>query len=387
MGAAIANRSVTVSEQTHAAGQQLLELNDLDAIWEKIILARTNDAGFRGAAPMNEPINVGIPLPDCPLEATILAADGSQIYPDTHGPVLYYLINVGVFVYLHGSEALPECITEPQLFYDNQDIRNPDGRVIPNAAINAQRAVYEMQLLARETVAHRHLTRPILSLYDGPLLGLIMGKEVPNAIELTNNYHEAMGTLRDVGAALVGYVDRPNSTFVVSTIYLMSLDPEYVTRNHLQTAGPLEGLSDRDLYQWILGSGERSGLMVQQSPQNKNYKERSVEQEVVFFYVNVSAPYQEAYLARVEIPMWVATSKTMVDAVHALVYAQCQITDRYPYSLTRADEVAVVPGFEKRALDEMIAVELLRNQQPVEMSQKLNTKGMARHGREQHQGV
>jgi hypothetical protein len=127
--------------------------------------------------------------------------------------------------------------------------------------------------------------------------------------------------------------------------------------------------------------------MIQQSPQNKNYKERSVDQEVVFFYVNVSAPYQEAYLARVEIPMWVATSKAMVDSVHALVYAQCQITDRYPYSLTRADEVAVVPGFEKRALDEMIAVELLRNQQPVEMSQKLSIKGMARHGREQHQGV
>jgi len=387
MGAAIANRSVTVGEQTRAAGQQLLELNDLDAIWEKIYLARTNDAGFRGAAPMDEPINVGIPLPECPSVATILAADGSQIYPDTHGPVLYYLTNIGVFVYPHGSDSLPDCVTEPQLFYENQDVRNPDGRVIPNAAINAHRAVYEMQLLARETVARRNLSRPLLSLYDGPLLGLIMGKEVPNAHELTDNYHEAMGLLHNVGAALCGYVDRPNSTFVVGTIYLMSLDPEYVTRSHLQTAGPLEGLSDRDLYQWILRPGERCGLMVQQSPQNKNYKERSVDQEVVFFYVNVSAAYQEAYLARVEIPMWVATSKAMVDSVHALVYAQCQITDRYPYALTRADEIAVVPSFEKRALDEMIAVELLRNEQPVEMSQKLSTKGMARHGREQHQGV
>src|SRR5262249_53919822 len=107
----------------------------------------------------------------------------------------------------------------------------------------------------------------------------------------------------------------------------------------------------------------------------------------VFFYMNVAAAHQEPYLARVEIPMWVARDKAMVDALHALIYAQCQITDRYPYALTRADEVAVVPTFEKRALDEMIAVELLRHDQRLEISQKLNTKNLARHGHDQYQGV
>ena len=87
------------------------------------------------------------------------------------------------------------------------------------------------------------------------------------------------------------------------------------------------------------------------TPQNKTYKERSADQEIVFFYLNVSSPTQEPYLARIEIPMWVAQDKALVNAVHALIYSQCQITDRYPYALTRADEVAVVPTFEKRALD------------------------------------
>src|SRR6266568_5121124 len=98
-----------------------------------------------------------------------------------------------------------------------------------------------MQLLARETMQRRHLTRPLVAMYDGPLLGFIMGKDVPKANELTNSYHEAIAVLHDVRAGLVGYVDRPKSTFVVGTIYLMGLDDNRITRTNLQTAGHLEG--------------------------------------------------------------------------------------------------------------------------------------------------
>ncbi len=389
MGVALADRNNTVAEQTQLAGQRLMELNDLDAIWDRIMLARANDAGFRGAAPMEgalaEPINEAIPLVECPLRATILAADGSQIYPDPHGATLYWLSNIGVFIYYHGDDSRPDAITEPQLFYEDEDVRDSEGRVIANAAINARRAVYEMQLLARETMQRRDLPRPLLAMYDGPLLSFIMGKEIPNAARLTNDYHEAMGILRDVGAGLVGYVDRPKSTFVVNTIYLMNIDEEDVQRKNLQTAGALEGLTDRDLYQWVLAPGDRCGLMVQQSPQNKGYRERDPDQEIVFFYMNVSAAHQEPYLARVEIPMWVAREKALVGAIQALIYYQCQITDRYPYALTRADEIAVVHAHEKRALDEMIGIELLRNQQHLEMSQKLNAKTLARQERQRHQ--
>jgi len=128
-------------------------------------------------------------------------------------------------------------------------------------------------------------------------------------------------------------------------------------------------------------------LMVQQSPQNKEYREINPDHEIAFFYLNVASPLQEPYLARIEVPMIVASNKPLVDAVHALVYAQCQITDRYPYALTRADEIAVVHPHEKRALDELISIEMLKNQQHIETSQKLSTKGMARSGREAFKGL
>ncbi len=351
------------------------------------MLARERDAGFRGAAPFNEPINRPIPLPNRVEVATLLAADGSQIYPDLHGAALYWLTNIGVFIYHHGPDQLPELVSEPQLYYQEEEVRELDGRVIANAAINARRAVYEMQLLARETERCREMAEPLVAIYDGPLLLIPMGREISNANELTAGYHEAMSFIQDAGASLLGYVDRPTSRFVVYTIYLMSLEPDEIWRGSLYTCGSLEGLSDADLYRVLLGPGERSGLMIQQSPQNKEYKEKyDNDQEIVFFYLNVASTYQDPYLARIEIPMWVARHKARVDAVHALIYDQCQITDRYPYVLVRADETAVVHPHEKRALDEMIAVELLRNRQPIETSQKLNSKSLARYGNSQFEG-
>lgn len=391
MGLALADRNVTVAEQTRLAGEYLMQLNDLEAIWKQILIARQNDAGFRGAAPLDEPINLAFPLPPTPPEATLFAADGSQVYPDTHGPTPYWLTNIGVFIYHHrndpNADILPEIVVEPLLFYEESDVRDPDGRLIANAAINARRSVYEMQLLSSVTLRNAKLPRPLIALYDGPLLGMPMGKEVMNATMLTADYHEAIDFLWDIGAGLLGYVDRPSSRFVVYTIYLMTLEPEEITRARLQSAS-LEGLTDADLYKVLLGPGQRSGLLIQQSPLNKDYKDRHGDhQEIVFFYLNTAGAEQEPYLARVEIPMWVARDKTMINAIHALLYAQCQITDRYPYALTRADEIAVVHPAEKRELDEMIAVELLRHRQPMEMSQKLNTKDLARYGRQQHTGV
>jgi hypothetical protein len=384
MGRSLATRTVTVASQTRDAGERLMQFNDLDAIWEKIMVARDHDAGFRGAAPYMEPVNQAIACPDCPSSALLLASDGSQIYPDAHGAALYWLTNIGVFVYPMGGTGLPEAITEPRLFFDDKYVRDSEGRIIANAAINAWRSTFEMQMLARESRHRRDRTKLMLALYDGPLLSLPKGKEVPNANQLEDDYHEALGIMFDLRAGLAGYVDRPKSTFVVNMIYLMTLEDDQIVRSRLQTAGPFEGLSDRDLYQWILGPGDRSGVMIQQSPQNKQYALRDPNNEIAFFYLNVAGPTQEAYLARVEVPLWIARDTVLVGAIHALIYDQCRLTDRFPYALTRADEIAVVQSFEKQTLDEMIAIELLQHNQQLEISKKLDTKGMARSFHQQH---
>lgn len=64
---------------------------------------------WRGAIPIGEPLDAAIDPPPHPSHLTIVAGDGSQIYPDTHGIALYYLINIGTIVFRHGSGQFDRC--------------------------------------------------------------------------------------------------------------------------------------------------------------------------------------------------------------------------------------------------------------------------------------
>ena len=388
MGRALAARNITMSERLEDAWQRLQRLTDLGTIHDRIQLARQRDAGFRGAAPLHEAVNRPYPLPASPDVATILAVDGSQIYPNMHAAAVYYLINIGVFVYHHGVEHLPEQFTEPRLFYSEDVVRDKYGQVVTNAAVNARRAVAEIQVLSRECWHRRGLPTSLLAISDGPLL-FWTGREVPDHPRLEADYLGSLVHMHDVHAAkvlegtsasLVGYVDRPSSTFLVGLLHLMDLAEEEVRHSQLTTHGALEGLVDAPLLHRLLQPGERSALMVQQSPQNKAYHDKGESYEIAFFYLNVGNDERGYHMARVEMPMWVAREPALVNQVHSLLYDQCGMMWRYPYALTRADEVAVVRAHERSQLDEMIEVELRRNAQVVEHSEKLESK-VSRHGR------
>ena len=395
MGRWVEHQGVVLSQRAQSAWDRFDELvGDMDAVRKRIALVRKRDAGFRGAAPpdeIDEPITRAYPLPPLPPRATLLAADGSQIYPSLHAPALYYLINVGVFIYHHGMDALPEEFVEPQLHYEKSALRDKQGRLITNTTVNARRTLQELHVLQREASARRELPFPLIALADGPLLWWA-NKEITDGRKLEQRHWEYLGHFYDLHdhmhshheqpAALVGYVDRPSSAFLVGLLHLMSLVEEAVQTKYLHTNGEFEGVEDSALMFRLLGPGERSAILVQQSPTNKRYHDRNPNLEIAFFYLNVGTE-GHFHLARVEIPMWVAKDRRAVDAVHALLYAQCEIMWRYPYALTRADELAVVRGHEKDHLSQMIELRLRENAQAVEYSQKQASKSV-RHGRKQY---
>lgn len=392
MGRMMSYRFQEVSERAQLAQESFWQLASNEAIWERIKLARERDAGYRGAALLeiegreSERPNARYELPEIPEKATVIAVDGSQVYPDQHSAVLYFLTNIGVFTFYHGEDILPEQYTEPILYYSDTYLRDPEGQLITNTAVNARRNVLEMQTLTRKAWEYRQRPAPLLALSDGPLL-FWLGRDVPDAKIMMDDYmatlikmydiHNYMQTLHQHNASLVGYIDRPTSRFIVSLLQLMMLDEEDVRSAVLDQPGIFEGLDDRWLLSSLLGPGDRSALMVQQSPRNKEYRQKGVSYEIVFFYLNVG--YENApNVVRVEMPMWVARSRQSVNELHAIIYQQCRLMGRYPYALTRADELAVVRGTDKKGLDEMILVELMKYQQFSEESAKQTSKNQAR---------
>jgi hypothetical protein len=396
MGSMVERLDFDQNERLQLALERFEAANDLDAIHERIHLVRQSDiSGYRGAAPIDkphtEPINHIFPPPTQSTNVTIIAADGSQIYPNDQAPVHYYLINVGMYVYHQGVDHLPEQITLPTLAFHKAHVHDQFQRVISNRTVDARRTVAEMKALAEKAWEFRHTKQPIIVLYDNHLL-FTVDKEVAGYTEIVKSYHAAMTQLYDVQAngprtTLAGYVDNPHrSSMMIRLLYLMSLADEYDVKAHendLQTGGDLEGLRDKHLFNVILRPGERSAIMAQNSPRNLTFRQRGESYEIAFFYIKVGNANRSG-IARVDIPMWVARDRQAVDELHAVILQQCQMQGRnpYPYALTRADELAYVSSRDKAKLEELINMELRRNGlDPMVYNPKTRGKELARSDR------
>ncbi len=361
----------------------------LDKIRERVELVQgPTVSGYRGAVPlegdMYEEIDATYDAPPLPLTATIIGTDGSQIYPNEQAPVHYYLINIGMYVYHHGIDTVPEQFTLPILAFHKDHVHDRAGRVINNRTVDARRTVREMQELGKLAWELRGQTQPLLALYDNHLL-FGVSTDVLGHQAIMRDYRGGLVHLHDSGALLAGYVDNPvRSRVVVRMLHLLGLPDSEVGHADLSTGGELEGLRDIHLFEHILEPGQRSAIMVQNSPRNLDYKEGrggGPSYEIAFFYLKVSSGFRSA-IARVDIPMWVARDPESVDYLHALLVDQSSMQGRnpYPYVLTRADELAVVTSKDKSKLDELIRVELRKKQIPVSdgFSAKAFTKKMAR---------
>lgn len=319
----------------------------------------------RCARPTHEPLDAAFPAPEPPAQATILAADGSQIYPDPHGWALYYLINVGSLVYRHGSGQAPSAASAPLV----AQAVDAEGYLLAGERIDARRDVAEVQKLADLAEAEPP-GEPLVALLDSTLGLRAWSGAIPQAEQaaLGQSYETQVERIRRAGAALAGFLSRSRRAGAVNLLDLAQLDEAGETRS-----GPSPFLGLTDLLLWgDLRPGERSALFVEVG-----------DPPVYFFYLNTELPDAlpgvEAEPARIELPEWVARVPEKLNWVHALVYDQCRINSGYPYVLTRADELAIILNDEREALETMLLRAMSRQGLPLpRLSPKERQKRIAR---------
>lgn len=201
---------------------------DLPFVHQRIKLARRPDiSGYRGAAPLDVPYdevaNAHTIAAEPPPQAVILAADGSQIYPNYDSPTLYYLINIGIFAYYHGQERLPTQWTKPELVYTEELVKDSQKQLISGRTVNSRRTVEEMRALgAKSWELRRADTGLIIALHDGNLLKFFGGDDVEDGGGLLRDYIGTLVQLHDANTVLAGYVDNPRRS-TSANIYLIEL--------------------------------------------------------------------------------------------------------------------------------------------------------------------
>jgi hypothetical protein len=338
---------------------QLLDGNaaDLEGLRYKVQrVVQMYDSGLRCALPEKEALNDHFPLPALPARATVLCADGSQIFPDRHAEVDFGLINVGVIQACYGSRLAPQVHVSSRLLFD-EELYSASG-MISDALLALRRDLGERTTLAKLAAG---AAPPVITFTDG-LMEIWGARDFTSPAEVSEfqksveEYLEVLAQMQALHILTAGYVDNPRTTLVVRLLEV-AMTPEAELRN-IKRLQPLRGINDMDLYYPLLGDGERSPVFSVQSPSVEVYKGSLA---LHFFYLNVGRPGSPS-LARVEIPAWVAENPAWVDLLQSILVDQCRImgTRSYPYLLHRAHETAVVTLPEREQVVQMITQELSR---------------------------
>jgi hypothetical protein len=369
MGQALAQQQHQDADHLARASAALMRHAQVaDDLRRKITLAREVDASWRGAVPLGDRLDERRTCsPEAPA-ATLIAVDGSQIYPDRHGIAPYYLLNVGSITLRQRSGQAPLTASQPSLFFAEDELYDEKGRLRNEEQVNRQRDRSEVQTLASLGESERltsgaERSRLILALLDGPLLfwapsqaGDHEGQDETQ--RQLGHFTRQLSRLRRAQAVPIGYVDRPSSANVIRTLELADLPEEQISRENVRKRG-YGLLVDRMLFA-NLKPGERSALFASTAVLNDEYARAG--HRIVFSYINVARREgaENAVIARIELPEWAAQDEEALDKIVGALYADCELTG-VPYVLVRAHELAVVTSVERAEFESMLGQQMIRN--------------------------
>ncbi len=348
-------REKRLKDLRHSAFK-LLESNSnrIDHLRQKVQeVVHSHDPSLRCALPVAEELNAHFHLPELRESIIILAADGSQITPDRHAEVQFCVINVGTVQICLGEPEPAKTKVFSHLYYD-EELYTATG-TITDATLALRRDLNERLMLAELA---RQFSPPVVTFTDGPMelwggkAG--EGEEVSEFRTSLAAYIQVLANLHDLQVTTAGYVDKPGANLVLRLLEVANTSEKElvdIRKRHL-----LRGVSDFDLFKDLLEVGERSAVFALQSQSAKSY---TGPLALHFFYLNVGRQ-GHPWLARVEIPSWVAMNPPMLDNLHAVLFEQCRVMGSrpYPYLLHRAHETALVSHQEKEQITSMIVLEL-----------------------------
>ena len=332
------------------------------------------------------PISEAHPLPQRPERLTVIASDGSQIFPDRHEVANCYLINIGYVAIHYGTGERPVMSSLPTLFFKEEDVY-PEwaGRrsTVTRDMVGIKRGAMEFEQVAELAVMARDEGRTAAGLCDGTLiLWMLEGKPLDFRKEALASYLAAFDRLREVRVPVAGYISDPGSADVVNALRV-GLCPEHPPNCdgcpwkaqqesspgvNGQEAGrpglpcePVAGVTDDILFARTLKKGERSGVFGSVSKILEDYGPH----RTCFFYMNTGSE-----IARIEIPLWVADDPVLLDLVHATVCDQAEKGRGYPVVLSESHEKAVVRAAERELFYTFLRDTFVKNEVKAEVSLK-----------------
>ncbi len=332
-------------ERAHAA------LDDCAPTWEALRdRAQAQGRGPLRALPTSRP-DESHGCDPRPATVTVVATDGSQIFPDRHIEPSCYLLNIGRIAFHYGTLDPPLIQAEPSLRFRKQDLEmlsdDDDAQSSPldmtSEVVSALRDELELRWLFETARDERRSGRDVVAMADGTLIRWMLRGMKNRRLEdrLLGRYVAELDRFREHGIPVCSYVSRPANAEVVNLLRLHLDEEDWDT-----SPESLRGLHDRHLFEKRLEVGERSAVFLSRSEVLKVYGDH----RIVAFYVHGCGE-----VGRVEMPEWVAEQPEWLSLIHAVVLDQCEKGGGYPIILQEAHERAVVRMQEKDVFHRILA--------------------------------
>jgi hypothetical protein len=321
--------------------------------WEAVQAAVEEAQPRRLVAALREPPAGTQAAPERPTPITVVATDGSQIYPDRHVDPLFFLLNVSRVAVQYGTKEAPRLDAEPRLHFEDTLSDHVDEvlRSMTTELVSALRDEMELEQLLETAREAKVDGRPLLALADGTLIRWMIRGMNNEAAEdaLIARYTDYLQSFQQEAHPLGSYVSMPATTEVVNLLRFVvgELEAPAPALDVDRPPGPpLDGLLDRHVFDVLLDDGERSATFGSTSHIQDAYPAGT---EICYFYLRVPSPVGTGEIGRVEVPQWVADTPSLLDRIHATVLRECEKGDGYPLVLSEAHERAVIRGPERDA--------------------------------------
>jgi len=318
----------------------------------------------RLVAAMREAPTYTAEAPSRPTPVTVVATDGSQIFPDRHVDPMFFLLNVSQVAFQYGTQEAPLLSTTPELHFEGDLADHIDARPgsMTTDLVSALRDEMELAHLLAGARTAQVEDRPLVAVADGTLIRWMIRGMNNEAVEdrLIARYTEYLDAFRAEERPLASYISMPATTEVANLLRFVGGELEAPAPAGLPDGadGPaLDGLLDRHVFACTLAEGERSALFGSTSHIQDAYPP---ETRICYFYLKVPQSVGEGEIGRVELPAWVAERPLLVDRLHAVILRECEKGDGYPLALAEAHERAVIRADEREAFFRLMERRLRR---------------------------
>lgn len=266
---------------------------------------------------------------------TVLAVDGSQIYPDRHSGTSCFLINTGSVLLEYGkSSGQPVTLySRPQVF--TGDEKEYDGAQATEM-VNCKRQEFELQIGIEQSIEIKNKIgdTPFAFLFDGSLIFWHLESKEGNLKELfLNKYLSQLDQLYKEKILCAGYISLPKSKELVNLVRVQLCNFKIEGCKELEA---VNHLVDSSIARFYLQEHERTIVFKSNATIGKLYPPHLMPH---FFYMDVG---QE--IVRIEIPAWIAQDETHLDTISRIVLDQSIKGRGYPVALAEAHEQAVIKG-------------------------------------------